>query len=107
MQALFPGRADLRILWGPNRLHQLSGAVTTPLFRHLGMSSWHNHDSSFIMLFKPGHPLARIAAAVFSKTFLVITLVICFGLWYRRRATSRRRGRFGKRDIFERKELIV
>jgi hypothetical protein len=107
MQALFPGRKDLRIIWGPNRLHQLSGAVTTPLFRHLGMSSWHNHDSSFIMLFKPGHPMARLAAAIFSKTFLFISLVVCVGLLYRRRAISRRRGRFGKRNRQEEKELIV
>lgn len=106
MQALFPGRKDLRILWGPNRLHQLSGAVTTPLFRHLGMSSWHNHDSSLIMLFKPGHPLARLAGAIFSKTFLVIATVIIAGIWYRRRATSRNVGRFG-RDGMEGKQLTV
>ncbi|KAF2670396.1 putative glycosyl transferase [Microthyrium microscopicum] len=57
MQSIFPQRDSLRVLWGPNNLHRLSGAVTTPIFRHLGMSSWHAADGGVIIsLFKPEIP---------------------------------------------------
>src|ERR1700753_3913768 len=54
MLSLSPGRDSLRILWGPNNMHQLSGAVTTPLFRHLGLSSWHSVDGAIVHMFKFG-----------------------------------------------------
>ena len=52
MHALFSPRSDLRILWGPKHLHRLSGAVTTPLFRHLGLSSWHGFDGALLRRFR-------------------------------------------------------
>ncbi|KAH6874446.1 putative glycosyl transferase [Thelonectria olida] len=36
-------RTNLKILPGP--LHTLSGRVSTPLFDHLGSSSWHSYDA--------------------------------------------------------------
>jgi len=44
-------RRDLRILAGPSsdpRMHTLNGDVNTPLFRHLGTSSWHDFDAVLI-----------------------------------------------------------
>lgn len=74
MHALFPGRNDLRILWGPNRLHHLSGAVTTPLFQHLGLSSWHSFDGVVITSALP--LFIFIAAFVISSmVFVVIGLI--------------------------------
>ena len=74
MHALFPKRDDVRILWGPNRLHQLSGAVTTPLFQHLGMSSWHSFDG---VMLTSALPLFIFIAAfvVSSMVFAVIGLM--------------------------------
>ncbi|OXV05619.1 hypothetical protein Egran_06613 [Elaphomyces granulatus] len=51
LYTLQPHRAALRILAGTNahpRLHMLNGFVETPLFRHLGTSSWHSFDAIFI-----------------------------------------------------------
>ncbi|KIN03418.1 glycosyltransferase family 32 protein [Oidiodendron maius Zn] len=45
-------RSDLRILAGPKELpnlHRLNGNVITPLFHHLGSSSWHSFDASLIV----------------------------------------------------------
>jgi mannosyltransferase OCH1-like enzyme len=39
-------RADLKILPGP--LHSLNGRVLTPIFEHLGSSSWHSYDARYI-----------------------------------------------------------
>ncbi|KAL6859552.1 putative glycosyl transferase [Trichoderma novae-zelandiae] len=41
-----PGRGALKILPGP--MHSLNGRVTTPLFEHLGSSSWHSYDARLI-----------------------------------------------------------
>lgn len=46
-------RANIKILAGPKdnpRMHSLNGRVSTPLFEHLGSSSWHSFDSSLIVL---------------------------------------------------------
>ncbi|ETS03728.1 putative glycosyl transferase [Trichoderma reesei RUT C-30] len=42
-----PGRGELKILPGP--MHSLNGRVKTPIFEHLGSSSWHSYDARFIM----------------------------------------------------------
>ncbi|KAI9674035.1 MAG: hypothetical protein M1829_003878 [Trizodia sp. TS-e1964] len=45
-------RTDLRVLVGPDydfEMHRLSGDVETPLFHHLGTSSWHSFDASIIV----------------------------------------------------------
>ncbi|GKZ31979.1 hypothetical protein AbraIFM66950_000978 [Aspergillus brasiliensis] len=46
--------STLRVLTGPPenpRMHMLNGLVNTPLFRHLGSSSWHEKDARFIKAF--------------------------------------------------------
>ncbi|KAG6009075.1 hypothetical protein E4U43_000057 [Claviceps pusilla] len=40
-------RTDLKILPGP--LHSLNGKVSTPIFDHLGSSSWHSYDAKLIV----------------------------------------------------------
>ncbi|KPI43677.1 Inositol phosphoceramide mannosyltransferase 1 [Cyphellophora attinorum] len=50
-------RTNLRVLQGPPsqpRMHQLNGNASTPIFRHLGSSSWHSWDAAFFKLFR--HP---------------------------------------------------
>ena len=45
-------RTDLKILAGPEtnpKLHSLNGNVVTPLFHHLGSSSWHSYDGRLIV----------------------------------------------------------
>ncbi|KAK0389898.1 hypothetical protein NLU13_3471 [Sarocladium strictum] len=39
-------RSELKILPGP--LHSLNGRVQTPLFQHLGSSSWHSYDAKLL-----------------------------------------------------------
>ncbi|KAM0247512.1 hypothetical protein ACHAQJ_009818 [Trichoderma viride] len=46
IHAYEPDRSDLKILPGP--MHSLNGRVTTPIFEHLGSSSWHSYDAHFI-----------------------------------------------------------
>jgi len=94
MQALFPDRANLRILWGPGHMHQLSGAVTTPLFKHYGMSSWHSRDGAIISLFKPGGPMAVMFGVLFSHGLLVLGAVTGLAVWRWRKARRRRKGRW-------------
>jgi hypothetical protein len=95
MLSLFPGRDKLRVLWGPNDMHQLSGAVTTPLFRHLGMSSWHSFDGALIAVFKPGHILSITDRRTYYRVG-VLALVL-LALWTWRRARRSRRARAGER----------
>ena len=47
-----PNRSELKILAGPKdnfKLHSLNGPVSTPIFDHLGSSSWHAYDASLIV----------------------------------------------------------
>ncbi|KAL2845862.1 hypothetical protein BJY01DRAFT_263440 [Aspergillus pseudoustus] len=74
-------RTGARFLTGtPDKpsLHMLNGLVDTPLFRHLGSSSWHNKDAQVISLFKRLDRRVLLAVSVFvlvaSFTF---TLVAC------------------------------
>ncbi|KIN05910.1 glycosyltransferase family 32 protein, partial [Oidiodendron maius Zn] len=52
IHTLQKNRSDLRILTGskdaPN-IHRLNGDVVTPLFHHLGASSWHSFDAALIV----------------------------------------------------------
>ncbi|OAF58768.2 hypothetical protein VC83_06086 [Pseudogymnoascus destructans] len=53
IHALQQNRSELRILAGPLdnfKLHSLNGPVSTPIFNHLGSSSWHSYDASLIVL---------------------------------------------------------
>ena len=68
IHALQKDRSQLRILSGtdenPN-LHALNGDVTTPLFHHLGASSWHSFDAFLIVsIGKLGSKLLWIFAGV-------------------------------------------
>ncbi|GFF97712.1 hypothetical protein IFM53868_09335 [Aspergillus udagawae] len=72
-------RSSLRILYGPPdkpRMHMLNGPVNTPLFRHIGSSSWHNSDARFIWLFKSLDQRSLFAALVF-VLFALITMILC------------------------------
>ncbi|RLL93556.1 hypothetical protein CFD26_101903 [Aspergillus turcosus] len=72
-------RSSLRILSGPPdapRMHMLNGQVNTPLFRHLGSSSWHNRDARMISLFKNLDQRALFAVLVFGL-FAATTMILC------------------------------
>jgi hypothetical protein len=90
MLSLFPDRDKLHILWGPNGMHQLSGAVTTPLFRHLGMSSWHSFDGAIWAVFKDGHALSITSRGTYVRLAGFVLLVVGLIAW-RRRIRGRRR----------------
>ncbi|EAW13651.1 putative glycosyl transferase [Aspergillus clavatus NRRL 1] len=65
-------RTNFRILAGPAdqpRMHMLNGLVNTPLFRHLGSSSWHDRDAHLISLFKNMN----------LRALLVVMVMIMFG----------------------------
>ena len=54
----------------------LNGFVNTPLFRHLGSSSWHTKDARLILLLKDIEPKLVFVAAVMVFGFLAL-LVWC------------------------------
>lgn len=83
MFSLYPERNSLRILWGPDKMHQLSGPITTPLFKHLGLSSWHSVDGAILRVLNY-RPVALAIGYVLR--------ILCFGAmfylvwrWYRSR----------------------
>ncbi|KAI9045501.1 uncharacterized protein KD926_007916 [Aspergillus affinis] len=86
-------RTGLRILSGPPtdpNMHMLNGFVDTPLFQHLGKSSWHAHDVAAFRL---------LNAVRRSKTFLVafgigfaVVVLIALGTLGVMRRSSRRGG---------------
>jgi hypothetical protein len=91
MLSLFPGRDALRILWGPDGMHQLSGVVVTPLFKHMGMSSWHSYDGAIITLFKPGHALGIIPFGLVLRLAgigVLIASIVHFWRWRSRRQSN-------------------
>jgi inositol phosphorylceramide mannosyltransferase catalytic subunit len=74
IHALQKNRAELRILSGtvenPN-LHALNGDVATPLFHHLGASSWHSFDAFLIVsIGRLGSHLLWVFAGVGALVFL-------------------------------------
>ena len=46
MHRTYPEQYTLKIL---DSVHKLNGHVTTPLFEHLGASSWHKGDAKLIL----------------------------------------------------------
>lgn len=82
IHTLQPHRADLKILAGPPdnpRLHSLNGDVVTPLFHHLGTSSWHSFDAALIVT------LGR--STVILKLLVIVTVAVVVTLiFFRRRA---------------------
>ena len=71
-------RGDLKVLPGP--LHSLNGKASTPLFDHMGSSSWHSYD-------------ARLIVSLGSRVKLIffIFIGVALALFLRRRAIQRRR----------------
>lgn len=68
IHAFQSNRTELKILAGPRenrRLHSLNGPVSTPIFNHLGSSSWHSYDAAMIVGLGKTHgwklPLAFVA----------------------------------------------
>ncbi|KAK4221340.1 glycosyltransferase [Podospora fimiseda] len=51
-------RTELKILSGTREnpgMHSLNGPVSTPIFNHLGSSSWHSYDAALIVSIGKGH----------------------------------------------------
>ncbi|KAK4450949.1 hypothetical protein QBC34DRAFT_60815 [Podospora aff. communis PSN243] len=69
-------RTELKVLAGPPdnfKLHSLNGPVSTPIFNHLGSSSWHSYDAAMIVSLGKSRwkgPLMLSIAA--TATFVVI-----------------------------------
>jgi len=78
IHAMQPNRSESRILAGPKdnfKLHSLNGKVSTPLFVHLGSSSWHSFDGLFIMSL--GKNLKWMAFGVIVGVVIFTGLVMC------------------------------
>jgi hypothetical protein len=80
IHALQRNRIDLKILAGPKgnrRLHNLNGPVSTPIFNHLGSSSWHSYDAAMIVSLgkNQGWKLPLVGVAVVGLAFFVIRRV--------------------------------
>ncbi|CEJ60971.1 hypothetical protein PMG11_09524 [Penicillium brasilianum] len=85
-------RSSIRILSGTSdnpTMHMLNGFVDTPLFRHLGSSSWHTKDARLILLLKDAQPSLILVSVV------IIIAVLALMLWCARLP----RTRLSKRDV--------
>ncbi|GAB1208804.1 hypothetical protein APSETT445_007567 [Aspergillus pseudonomiae] len=74
-----PNRTSLRVLSGPSdnpNLHMLNGFVDTPLFRHLGTSSWHANDALFVRMVEEfgGRVLYCVLSAVVVGGCVMVSL---------------------------------
>jgi hypothetical protein len=69
-------------------MHMLNGDVDTPLFRHLGSSSWHSFDASLINWF--GHSRkGPVVVLVGATSFIVGSLfAVRLACRYRKRFAS-------------------
>ncbi|KAL2128276.1 hypothetical protein VTI74DRAFT_9425 [Chaetomium olivicolor] len=70
-------RSSLKILAGPKhhpKMHRLNGPVSTPIFNHLGSSSWHSYDAAMIVSLgkKSGWKLPLVFIAAVGAAFVVI-----------------------------------
>lgn len=86
----------MKILAGPKdnpKLHSLNGDVVTPLFHHLGSSSWHSYDAHLIVSIGKGSKWLRL---VFVGFMLGVVAVVALSLRAKRRS-SERRGSSGKK----------
>jgi hypothetical protein len=96
IHALQKDRSELRILSGTRRnpnLHALNGDVETPLFHHLGASSWHSFDAFLIVsIGKAGSHLLWVFVGL--GTFVLV------GSWY---ALAQLRGVAGPLSPFRRR----
>ncbi|RAK94975.1 glycosyltransferase family 32 protein [Aspergillus ibericus CBS 121593] len=72
--------SHLRILTGPPdnpKLHMLNGIVDTPLFRHLGSSSWHQKDARLIKAFANMDQRLAFGMVLVVLVGVVGALVLC------------------------------
>lgn len=70
-------RSALKILTGTKEtpyLHRLNGDVVTPLFHHLGASSWHSFDAALIV------SLGKIDGRVWSRGIGLVVFVCVLGI---------------------------
>ncbi|KAE8380069.1 hypothetical protein BDV26DRAFT_150787 [Aspergillus bertholletiae] len=84
-----PNRTSLRILSGPPdqpKMHMLNGFVDTPLFRHLGTSSWHASDALFVRMMEGVGE--RILYCILSAAIVGGCLAILWSVVARRRAIT-------------------
>ncbi|KAL3457302.1 hypothetical protein BJX64DRAFT_295966 [Aspergillus heterothallicus] len=74
-------RTGVRFLSGTPefpKLHMLNGHVDTPLFRHLGSSSWHNRDAHLISFLKRADSRLLLLLPVFViMASFALTLIAC------------------------------
>ncbi|CAM1505633.1 Fc.00g112700.m01.CDS01 [Cosmosporella sp. VM-42] len=94
IHVMWPKRADLKILAGPKdnpKLHSINGPVSTPLFNHLGSSSWHSYDGLFITSIGKYGKWIGLGAVVGLVGILLYTM----------RSSRRRRGRSPTRESMD------
>ena len=77
IHAYQPNRTELKVLAGPAdnfKMHSLNGHVSTPIFNHLGSSSWHSYDAALIVSVgrTMGTKLPLLAVASGAVAFLII-----------------------------------
>lgn len=91
-------RTGLRILSGPPtdpRMHMLNGFVDTPLFSHLGTSSWHAQD---VVIFKFLDALRAswTYLLAFGVGFGIVALIVLGTLGVMRQSSRRTVSTIGK-----------
>ncbi|KAH8695108.1 putative glycosyl transferase [Talaromyces proteolyticus] len=102
-------RAPFRILGGTAqapRLHMLNGYVDTPLFRHLGSSSWHSSDAFLINWL--GHPRkGPIIVLIVVISFVAGSLLaVCLACRHRKNCPPCRKGK-RMSELEEDTELMI
>jgi len=68
-------RTSLKVLAGPPDnfgMNSLNGHVSTPLFEHLGSSSWHSYDAAMIVKIGRSWKLPVFFAIGVGATFFII-----------------------------------
>ncbi|PWN34357.1 uncharacterized protein FA14DRAFT_148726 [Meira miltonrushii] len=105
MHRLYGDQPSLAIM---DQANKLNGHVQTPLFEHLGASSWHKGDAKAIL--RIGHQIENIKKHFFSLVAILFLfscgMVIAFAS-LRRLRLSRKRRLAGYEDIEATKELVV
>jgi len=96
IHSIMKDRKDLKILSGPEgneNMHRLNGDVETPLFHHLGASSWHSYDAALIMsLGKLKSPIGRVGfGVILGLVVLSVSVwasILRLRLWRKRKLPS-------------------
>ena len=74
------------------RLHRLNGPVSTPLFDHLGSSSWHSFDAAMIVWFgriKAGRWIVPALVVVVALVLVRLRLRPWLKQWLKQRRLQR------------------